>query len=307
MSKIAKIQRASILMVEWFVLIFTLSCCADKKINLFSGLEEAFNLSPIQTVGRIDNYLITTVYLDMDDQGKVNRKTVLEGLFSRKILHIQKEKRIDAFKWKYVKKGERKGPGEISEYTVLPYSKDFQYTFKDWKREHFPVDLSAIPKSMEGWRFVVLLIDAHTFDVLINTNLYKGSIANVGDSATLPSNSTPISIDFPPLFTDSYFIDTPVKITFQGITLYQKEPCAILAFRSDNNSVHMKTNMNNMTFSSDGTSYYWGEIFLSLKDRNLLKGKIIERVDLITNLVTLNQPIKHVTRREITLQRIPDS
>jgi|GEM_PF-2099037 len=75
----------------------------------------------------------------------------------------------------------------------------------------------------------------------------------------------PISMDFPPLFTETYFKNAPVDITFRGISLGGNELCAILAFRSDDCRVHMVANMNNMKIPIDGVSYYFGEIVLSLE------------------------------------------
>ncbi len=72
-------------------------------------------------------------------------------------------------------------------------------------------------------------------------------------------------MDFPPLFTETYFKNAPVDITFRGISLGGNELCAILAFRSDDCRVHMVANMNNMKIPIDGVSYYFGEIVLSLE------------------------------------------
>jgi hypothetical protein len=286
------------------ILLFIYSCSPAKNISVTKLLQQSYDLRPEYRVGAKDFYRITTVYLDMDDYGRVSHRAVLEGDFSREIVSMQKEGHTEFFEWMCVKKGEQEGQGEITEYTALPYSKGFQYTFSEWTREHFPVDLSSIPKSMEGWKFVVKLIDAHTFDVLANLNNYEGHLTQVGDSALLPASAIPVSMNFPPLFTDTYFTNADLTITFLGIALFQGEPCAILVFRSEKNGLHMVTNMNGMKFPSDGTSYYWGEIFLSLEDKKIVRGKIFERVDMVTSLATLGAPVKHVTRREIILERM---
>lgn len=290
-------KSAIILIFGLFILAGSSSCFFTLEHSLYEHLQKTYNLDPIQSVGDKDFYRITTVYLDMDDYGKVQHKIELEGVFS---------KQANSFEWMYAKRGERDGQGEITEYTVLPYSQNFRYVFEEWSRGNFPVDLSSIPKTIEGWRFVVKLIDAHTFDVLVNLNLYQGRLIHLGDSAQLPASDVPVSMDFPPLFTDTYFLNSHLTITFQGISLSQGEPCAILVFRSKNNGLHMETNINGHKFPSDGTSYYWGEIFLSLEDKKIIRGAIYERVDLVTSLATLGKPVKHVTRREITIVRIQE-
>ena len=75
---------------------------------------------------------------------------------------------------------------------------------------------------------------------------------------------------------------------------------------SENNGLHMVTHMNGQKFPTEGTSYYWGEIFLSLEDKKIVRGTIIERVDMVTSLATLGDPIRHVTRRKITMEQIQE-
>jgi hypothetical protein len=297
-------RLAKIIVIGSFCWLGIISHSSAESSSVKKLLLQSYDLSPESKLGDKDFYHITTVYLDLNDQGKVSHKTVLEGYFTKEIIRLQKDKRTYSFEWKFVKRGEREGQGDITGYTVLPYSKDFRYTFEEWTRDHFPVNLSSIPKSMEGWGFVVKLFDAHTFDVLADMNVYQGRMTHVGDSALLPASAIPVSMDFPPLFTDTYFVNADLTTAFQGITLWRGEPCAILVFRSDDNGLHMVTNINNMKFPSDGSSYYWGEIYLSLQHKKIIWGKIIERVDMVTSLATLGERARHVTRREITLERI---
>jgi len=283
-----------------------LACSRSPEKSAPAGriLRQSYDLKPASRVGDIAYYRITTAYLDMDDHGKVRHEAVVDGYFTKAVLEFEKDQRAESFVWRVVKKGEREVGGDVMEFAVLPYSKDFRYAFADWTRDRFPVDLSSIPKSMDGWKFVVNLIDAHTFDVLADLNNYRGRLERIGDTALLPASAIPVSMDFPPLFTDTYFVNADLTVVFQGLTLCQEEPCAVLAFESDENGLHMVTNMNGLAFPTEGTSYYWGEIFLSLENKRIVRGKIMERVDMVTSLGSLGEPAKHVTRREIVLERI---
>jgi hypothetical protein len=59
-----------------------------------------------------------------------------------------------------------------------------------------------------------------------------------------------------------------------------------------------------MSFPSDGVSYYWGEIYISLETGRIMGGKILERVDLNISQPQAKQSFKHVTLREITLKKL---
>lgn len=278
-----------------------------QKDELIEILKKPFELTPAYRVGDKDLFHIRTVYLDMNDSGMVAQTRIVDGYYSREIAKIAQNKRYDRFVWKMVKIGQREGKGEISEYAALPYAANFQYEFsyaEIFPGSSFPIDFSSIPKTMEAWCFVVNAIDAHTFDIIIEPAKNKGIMKYVGDSAVMAADNIPIPIDFPPLFTESRFINGPVDFIFKGITLYKDHACAIIAFRSDESRVHMNVNMMDMKLPTDGISYYWGEIFFSLDSRRILWGQIIERVDMITALVQLGKPMRHVTRREITLEQI---
>jgi hypothetical protein len=158
---------------------------------------------------------------------------------------------------------------------------------------------------MEGWSFVVKLIDAHTFDAILRLDTYDSHLKVIGDRAKLPAEGVPVSMDFPPLFTDTFFINADFWTIFQGLTLYQDEPCAILFFRSDDSFVRMVVNMMDMKLPTDGVSYYWGTIYLSLDTGKIMRGIICERVDAITrSFIEAGKPMRQVVRREITLEKM---
>jgi hypothetical protein len=274
--------------------------------ELESYLKRSFDLSPGYRIGDRDFYRMKTIYLDFGDKEEVTRTSVLEGYFSREAIKIEDGKRTDRFVWKYVKQGTRKGKGEITELTVIPFTKNFDYSFKEgeWTPKNFPVDLTRIPKTMEGWTFFVKLVDAHTFDVLHGIYSPQKPAAHIGETVIPPAENMLVGIDFPPLFTDSSFTNGPIRVTFQGITLYKDESCAVIVFRADDSRVRMTANINNMKLPADGVSYYWGQVFISLTSRKIVWAQILERVDMVTTLVQMNQSMKTRTDREISLEKI---
>lgn len=269
-------------------------------------LEEVYDLAPKYAVGDKDFYHIRTNYLEMNDSGQVATTRVAEGYFSHEVLRFQDNKRYDRFAWRHMTIGERKGKGQVAEFKELPYAKNFQYDFSenDMTLQHFPVDVASIPKTMEGYHFFVNLIDAHTFDIICNSQNYENDINKIGQTARLPGQDLRGFIDFPPLFSNTTFDQAPLFTTFQGITSYQNQPSAILSFRCDDSQIHMVVNMMNMSFPSDGTSYYWGDIIVSLKDGKILDANLFENVVSSANLGPNVPPTTSVVRREITMERI---
>jgi hypothetical protein len=248
-----------------------------------------------------------TVYLDMNDSGRVAQTRILEGSLSRKTIKVEDQKVVQRICWDVVKWGSRDGKGAITHYSSWDFTEDFMYDFspQEWEPHHFPVDVSPIPKTMDGWMFVVKMIDFHTFDAILRFDTYTSPIDAVGDTAYLPSEGVPVSMDFPPLFTDTYFVNAPFYTTFKGITSYRGEPCALLVFRSDDCTVKLTTHIMDMDLPTYGVSYYWGDLLISLQTKDLILGHIYERVDSITSaFVEQGQPMRSITRREITLERI---
>lgn len=303
--------RGIVFLVNLYVIVVGMlsDVCAKEKF-LKDSLQKPFELHPKYEVGEKDFYRMRTVYLTMNDSGSVAHTQVLDGYYSREVTRIQDGKQFDRLVWKYVRKGQSFGKGEIKKFEVMSFTQNFQYDFsaQEWEPHHFPVDLTPIPKTLEGWCFVVKLLDAHTFDAILRLDEYEETLACVGDTAHLPAEGVPVVMDFPPLFTDTHFTNAPFYTVFEGVTLYKGEPCAILAFRSDDSRVRMVVNMMDMKLPTDGVSYYWGKIYLSLETRRIAWGQILERVDSITTaFIQAGTPMRQVIRREITLERMDQS
>ena len=274
-------------------------------------LKRPYHLQPKYKVGDKDYYHMKTIYRTMNDSGRVASTQVLDGYFYREVTRIEQDERFDRFEWKYIKKGQSLGRNKVTHFKVMPFTQNFRYDMSDieWERHHFPIDFAPIPKTMEGWTFVVKLFDAHTFDVLMKRRGFEGRLTHIGDKAFQPADDEPIAMDFPPLFTDTYFTSARVDITFQGFSSVNGEPCIILLFQSDDNSVRMVVNMMDMKLPTEGVSCYWGQMFVSLETGRLVSAFLLERVDSITQAFggTAGKPMKQVILREITIEAMEKS
>jgi hypothetical protein len=309
MNSTIRLKAAYILTIG--ILSLMSSASNAQKDELKTLLERPYNLQPKYIVGDKDYYHMKTIYRTMNDSGRVANTQVLDGYYCREVIRIEKDERFDRFEWKYVKKGQSLRRSKVTHFKIMPYTQKFRYDMsdKEWERHHFPIDFSSIPKTMEGWNFVVKLFDAHTFDVLMKRHGFEEKLTHIGDKAFQPADDTPIAMDFPPLFTDTYFTSARVDITFQGLTSFNNEPCAILLFQSDDNSVRMVVNMMDMKLPTEGVSYYWGQMFVSLATGRLVSAYLLERVDSITHAFggTTGKPMKQVVLREITIESMDKS
>ncbi len=96
------------------------------------------------------------------------------------------------------------------------------------------------------------------------------------------------------------FTNKDVRVTWLGTTTMNNEPCAILKFSVMNNPLHIKMN----TISMSGRSHYWGEVYVSLQDKQIEYADLSE--DVLSN-VTLEGMIDHFrgyTVRKIELKKM---
>lgn len=269
-----------------------------------SVLQQEYNLSAKYLPGDTDYYRFRSLYLEMNDSGWVDKSHILDGYYSRAAVSIDGEKRVDRFTWNGVRLSEREGKGEFTKYRVLPYSKGFTYEFstQDITGERFPVNTSSIPKTPEGFQFFVKLIDASTFDIIRSFGEYGSKLTRIGQSTELGADELRGIIDFPPLFTNTRFQHSAMKTTFQGITVAEGAPCAVIEYRSDDSHIYMTMNMMNMKFPSTATSYYWGTIMLSLETGKIVRAELYEHVVSWIDLSPAAKPTRSIVRRELTLE-----
>ena len=299
--------RQFIITLSGVLILGFASAVSAQKTDCTEMLSVSFDLSKTHRVGEKERYRMQTVYLDMNDSGRVAQTRILKGNLSRETIRVTGGKAVQRISWDDVRWGSRQGKGPVTDFDSRDFTEYFTYDFspQEWEPHHFPVDVSSIPKTMDGWMFVVKLIDFHTFDAILRFDSYTGNIEVPGDTAFLPAEGVPVVMDFPPLFTDTYFINAPFYTTFLGVTLYRGESCAMLGFRSDDCTVKLTTHVMDRDLPTYGVSYYWGDLLISLNSGDLLLGHIHERVDSITSaFIEQGQPMRSVTRREITLERI---
>lgn len=96
------------------------------------------------------------------------------------------------------------------------------------------------------------------------------------------------------------FENRDIRITWIGITEMNNEICAILKYLAMNNPLEMK--LENMTMS--GRSHYWGEIYVSLSNKQIEYANLTEDVLTDMELKGLTDHIFGYTIRTIELSKI---
>jgi len=301
--RFARIRLTSLAMGA-IVTLGAAACLRPPRAALVDWLNRPVEWTGHQRGGVHSYYRMTSVYTHLDASGAASEMQILEGFFQRSLGTGAPDQEGDRFAWKFVRLGSPGDDGRIEKWKVLPFTRDFTYVFGRWTEERFPVDQTSIPKTMVGWQFFVKLLDAHTFDIIADPGNYDRRLERLGDSARLRGERLMVIMDFPPLFTDTYFVNAPFTTTLRGFTLFGGKPCLLLVFRSEDCRVRLVAAVNAMKLPTEGISSYHGEILLSMETGRVVWGKIRERVDMVSQIPNAPSPVRHATRREITLEEI---
>lgn len=99
---------------------------------------------------------------------------------------------------------------------------------------------------------------------------------------------------------DGTFENRNVEVAWIGVTRINDEVCAIIKYSTMNNPVKVELENINM----DGRSHYWGEVYVSLEDKEIESAILSE--DVITDIKLKGQPDNMLgyTVRKINLSRI---
>ena len=173
----------------------------------------------------------------------------------------------------------------------LPAFNNFTYKVNanDFLKEDFYKDIPVEQRDLAKW----LVSDAFQM---------QGLAAYVFDS--LEFNK-----EFSPKFLEHYDIKFENWVTFSsryqgliwsGISKYNNEICAIVKFESYFNPVKM----DNAEMTFKGRSLYWGEIWISLEDKQVEYSKMVE--DVVFKLKSAAFPQEQLMdlQREITFSKI---
>ena len=230
----------------------------------------------------IRSYQMTTDYLNYDFYGNFRDRIRISGIATY-------ESENDSVMWKNVIKSYSKNQnGDFPQGARINYLENFKYI----PGEHILTEtfFNQIPEADVFvknlfWDLMGFDVFAYTFwdSLHLNTEFSSHSINSIVDIAG-----------------DGTFENKDIRLTWIGYSKINSELCAIIKFSAMNNP--LKIELENM--SMRGRSHYWGEVYVSLEDKQIEYATLNEDVLTDVKLKGLDQNMMGYTVRNINLTRI---
>lgn len=225
------------------------------------------------------SYHMANEYYDFSIDNSFLIKTKIAGDFTT---------RNDSVQWKNVYESNSKSlnsdfPGGemVNYFEGFKYKQDVDILSADFFKKHFP---KANPIEMN------LIWDAWTFELIAYENW---------DSLKLNKEFRAMDMSSELEIAYGTFDNRDIRITWLGISEINNEICAILKYSVMNNPLSLE--YENMTMQ--GRSHYWGEIYVSLSDKQIEYASLTEDVLMdVKDNKQENSEIKY-TVRYITLSK----
>ena len=300
----------------WIYLLFllltstSLSSISCNNQSLQTQLARDYDLSLSDREGDVDYFQMRTIYYHGNHLGLMKDRDEVRGAFQREVLKSSRESFIVKCTWKDVRSGHSPSlKNEITEWQPLSFAEGFTYEIDLCKPDFVlsTVDHSKIPKTLVGMRFWVKLMDAHAQFELLRTETHGriSQITNIGDKVSTPGAHQEGGWDFPPLVTDSNFANGDYDTMFTGLGMIDGKTCAILEYVNADSRLSSKMQVTpKMYFDQDGTSNFWGHIYVDLESGKLLKGDLYEYVLVQIEGLPLSEPMRLFERRIIEIEKI---
>ncbi|UCE41601.1 MAG: hypothetical protein JSV17_01015 [Candidatus Aminicenantes bacterium] len=279
----------------------------EKTIDLAAE----YDLSLRETSGDVSYYKMRTVYYHGNSMGITHSIDELITSFKREAVKIEKSTHLVKFTWKAAKIGHQtKLQEKISNWKILPYADGFAYQL-DFKHFDFPgqIDFSPIPGTLQGMKFMVNILDAHAQFDLLRTESAGGisQIKKTGDKISNPGAGESTAWDFNTFIQDSDFTNGAYETMFTGICMVDGKKCAVLEYINTESRIKNKAQVTpKMTIEQEGTSNFWGRIFIDLETGSLIKGDLFEYVVMHATMPGQSQPMRLFERRLVEIWNISE-
>lgn len=262
-----------------FVMVFNVTQAQkETRINYLDQLPE--NLELDNSIER--RYIMTTDYFDYDLKGNFLRKRRITGEYTCGL-------EGDSARWSNVyisQSNDLESP--FPKGTKQEYMENFKY-----KPDEKILTEDFFMKIPQADMFIKNLIwDVMGFDVFAYRSWDSLELNKEYHASEINSEVE--------LAGEGTFENKDVILTWIGITEKNGEVCAIIKYSVMNNPVKVKTDFITMT----GRSHYWGEVYVSLSDKQIEYVSLSE--DVITDVSISGQAnnILGYTVRNISLSKI---
>ena len=306
-------KNRCLFLINFLFLLLTLTSLSFLSCNrqdIRSELARDYDLSLSDREGAVDYFQMRTIYYHGNHVGIMKDRDEIWGAFQREVLKSSRESFIVKCTWKNVRLGHSPSlKNEIKQWQPLSFAEGFTYEI-DLCRPDFvlsSVDHTKIPKTLAGMRFWVKLMDAHSQFELLRTETHGriSQIKKIGDRVSTPGAHQENGWDFPPVITDSTFANGEYDTMFTGLGMIDGKTCAVLEYINADSRLSSKMQVTpKMYFAQEGTSNFWGHIYVDLESGKLLKGDLYEYVIVQIEGQPLPEPMRVFERRIVEIEKI---
>lgn len=253
-------------------------------------LEECFSIVPGELTLREDEpqaYVLTTQWHNRDLYGNLTDEYIITGGYTRAL-------EDGLVRWKNV-------------YIIFPHDSEetpadsvFQESVEGWSYKS-PEDIASagffdrLPSDESQHLLRTLIWDAVVFETFAWTYFDKLELNETVEASEFE--------DFTAQMADwGKLVMKDLRLTWTGITKLNGEACAVIDYRSWANPV----DSSSILMSVKGRSLYWGEIWISLEDKQIERATMNE--DVIMEMISGHAAPKYQNmQREVTFEKITQS
>jgi hypothetical protein len=233
-------------------------------------------------------YLMTAVYYNKDIYGNFSDKTQASGEYTRGLDE-------GYVKWNNVRiAGANQLDGAFPEGQLQEYMEDFRY-----KPSVDMVGESAFAEFPLNNPF-----EFHTKNLVWDMMAFEAFAWAYYDSLQLNHSYAPTGLKGKvDLAGAGYFENKNIQLNWIGITKMNGELCAVIQFLAMDNPLEVNTEFNGMEISLKGRSHYWGNVLVSLEDKQIEEAIMHEDVVMKMNIPEVQNELVNTTR-EIKLDKL---
>jgi hypothetical protein len=197
------------------------------------------------------SYVVTTDYFHKDIFGSLFRKERYQGTYTRALSNGK-------VKWENVtSEVVNDGKAPFGKGNLLTFMEGFSYEVTDdmLKVESFPnfppTDVNAknlVWDLMAFESFAWMCFDSLKLNDTMDAMAFNGKIS-IGGVGTFENKN--------------------ILLTWTGITIKNRETCAVIEFLAMDNPLDLSVDTENFKLVAKGRSHYWGTILVSLSDKQI--------------------------------------
>jgi hypothetical protein len=287
----ADMTKRSFLPVVLFLAVAAWAVCpgsepAQKTAKIF--VPETLPLKLRYKVGETLHYRLARQNNNFKIDGTNAGEMRAVAYFSRTRLEDSSDGKVrEKFTWKRFEFGQSMGPTPLKLSEFKPGA-DFSLVYSVSEEEAISkFDFSSLPRTLEGFMFMILSWDAVTFDAAVRPtkNLRVPEEARIGAEFRETREPHDFVFEFPPLVTDSkYTFSGKSWVRILGLTAVHDIPCAIVEFAESENRVEMNLHLQSVEIKSRGFEHFWGKTYVSLEDGRVVKGELVGPVTMVQDI-----------------------